>query len=240
MKLIAIILIINILSSRWIIKKSEFTACNPTDMIKPTNLYKLLKIDFNDACKELENCTKDYLRSRSVCLENFKLFLDLDCESTYGDSNFNGLYRRRIKPLRRYYCKKIASLNYELALKLNEDFFNEFGSKNKIRIKFENSCMQKDLSSGSCDSDQSIFFLYKTDDVVRLENIDGDCLNSSSLFVTCDSTDSQKLKILGNGYQNNNLLSNSSVLYKLDNGSFGFSDTYSLSSAKINVVEVIE
>ena len=109
--MLTFLLLILTINSRVYIFKERFTGCT-SPLFKKTFNFIFFKIDFSEACTNLETCAKDTSKTQSECIRAFNSEMDEFC----------GSYARKDR-WRRRYCFKIANQNKLVATELENDLF---------------------------------------------------------------------------------------------------------------------
>lgn len=181
------------INTRIIINRDKFTGCDAPKLFVDSNEFRIIKIDFQKACDDLQICADDLNKRRETCLEEFEKLMKEECDKY---TNFNGIRRR--------YCKAIQIENLEVAEGLPKTVFTNYEIAFKAVI-YEGaaaaSCLggnSLQIATASCAGEVLTFIrLYDnlTNDVqfddgefYVIRNAEGDCL-SGATFVECDFND---------------------------------------------------
>jgi hypothetical protein len=191
--LILIILSLSALQSRRQIKRDQLTGCDSKIFVEE-NTYRLMKINFQTACDNLQKCADDVNINKQTCLQNFRADQEKFCD---GYTSFN-LWRRR-------YCKKIAVDNLRFAYVLEESLFA--GNALAFYATMESNsaiCLGANLISTAAvcnDTSAKFTFIRLTDNTTNspnfvsgktfaIQNKDGKCVaNTTPELKNCDFND---------------------------------------------------
>ena len=211
--LILIILSLSALQSRRQIRRDQLTGCDSKIFVEE-NTYRLMKINFQTACDNLQKCADDVNINKQTCLQNFKADQEKFCD---GYTSFN-LWRRR-------YCKKIAADNLRFAYVLEEKLFAgnalAFYATLEADTLTAGMCLNADLlSTGAvCDDTSDVFtFIRLTDNTTNspnfvdgktfaIKNADGQCVTNAAGLADCDFNDATQHWTITNEGANQVLLS---------------------------------
>jgi hypothetical protein len=195
MKLIIFLTLIIALNARLVIKRDEMTGCDSPKLFVDSNEFKIIKIDFQTACNNLQTCADDLNTRRETCLQAFNTQMVAECEDY---TSFNGLRKR--------YCNAIAEENLQIAQGLDNSAFTNY------EVAFKALAYNQDVKTcvgsaglavlaASC-SGQFLTFIrlfdnstnsinFNDGEIYVIRNTLGNCL-SGILFETCNFNDEKQ------------------------------------------------
>jgi len=195
MKNLTYILLLLTIQSRTRIRLEQFTGCESTLFSDPSN-FRVMKVDFADACTALEVCAEDYLKSRIMCLEAFQADMTTFCSEYTG---LNG-WRRR-------YCGRISDRNVLLAMELDEDVFKYFVPTPRFKAFIledkaylgclDNADIAVVTTCATPAATHEFTFVELRDEKWAIQDSAGLCFTSSVGLEECDyENESQQFKII--------------------------------------------
>lgn len=118
---IFLILILTI-NSRVYFFKDRFTGCK-SPLFQKTFNFLIFKIDFSEACTNLEACAKNTKKTQAQCIKTFNLEMDEFCSSYAIEDRW-----------RRNYCFKIANQNKDIVNDLESDLFKYDTCEKDVKV----------------------------------------------------------------------------------------------------------